>query len=440
MSIAGFKSANITDDGVIALTNSLNALSSLNYILAIGSQCKEEGIIALAEQLNQTNCFAFELTGYGNSLTVNSMQKLSSMLLSTKIAIFWLIDYQLNNQTTILLSNGIKSSLVTELAFEQTTFNDSMALLAPGITQLEILQFYSCHLTDNDLIVLASYLPGSAVQELYLGNNGIGDEGILALARILNFTNITLLSLFNNNITNKGAEALANIYSSTHLQELYLSGNNISSKLLAQIESFQWQRYCQDQLCHANTQYNGYTATLISDDPSPMRRQLSYRRGNLLKPSRRYDVFDSDVKRESSKKITWGAGSSIEVIEDDPLAAKINPALDHFAGFHTTESLPTWTSPVLSSPSSSESSAESLLTPATAGAMIVGTVGLSLLLYKNVTIVRAVVDTGCQLLQRCFCKASNNPKISTNNYSFHSQNKTRKAQCTESHPATAFNH
>ena len=196
----------------------------------------------------------------------------------------------------------------------------------------------------------------------------------MALTQVLPFTNITDLNLVNNNITDIGAQALADVYSSTRLSELDLYGNNISSSLLAQIESFQWQQYCQDQLCHANTRYNGYTATLKSRDSSSMRRRPSYRGRNHLKPSRRYDVFDSDIKRETSKKITWGTGSSIEVIDDNSSGNNTDITLNHSAGFHNTGSISHPTLPALPSPSSSEPSAESLLTPAATGAMIVGMV------------------------------------------------------------------
>ncbi len=437
----GLRSSQITDNGMLSLADSLKELPSLNYILAMGSQSGEQGIVALAQQLNQTHFRAFELIGYGNLLTANSMKVLSSVLPLTQITFFWLQGYQLNNETLTLLADGIRFSLITTFVLDRTTFIDSVLSLGPGIRKLEAFQLSSCNLTDDDMIALIPFLPGSVIQELDLPYNNIGDKGVLALAKILPFTNITTLELEDNKITDIGAQALADVYSSTRLSALGLYGNNISSSLLAQIESFQWQMYCQDQLCHANTRYNGYTAPLTSSDSSSISRHPSYRgRNNHLKPSRRYNVFDSDVKRESSKKITWGAGSSIEVIEDDPLAATTDITSDHSAGFHTTESLPTWIPPALSSPSSSESSAESLLTPATAGAMMVGMVGLSLLLYKNVTIVRAVVDTGCQLLQRCFCRASDSPQISTNHYSFHSQNKTRKVLCTESRPMTEFSH
>ncbi len=438
----GLQSSQITDSGMISLTDSLKALPSLTNAFAIASQSGEQGIIALAQQLNQTNFWAFELIGYGNLLTVNSMRALSSAWPLTQITVFWLQGYQLNNETLTLCADGIRFSFITALVFDHIALIDSVLPLGPGIRELEALQFSSCNLTDDDLIALALYLPGSAIQQLDLPDNNIGDRGVLALTQVLPFTNVTTLSLINNNITDTGAQALADVYASTRLSGLWLFGNNVSSSLLAQIESFQWQRYCQDQLCHANTRYNGYTATLTSGEPSPMRRRpSSHGRNNHLKPSRRYGVFDSDVKRESSKKITWGAGSSIEVIENDPLAATTDTTSDHSTGFHTTESLSPWTPPALSSPSSSEAPAESLLTPATAGAIIVGMVGLSLLLYKNVTMVRTVVNAGCQVLQSCFDRTRDSLKTATNFYSFHSPFKirTRTVPHTDLRPTPMLN-
>ena len=47
----------------------------------------------------------------------------------------------------------------------------------------------------------------------------------------------------------------------------------------------------------------------------------------------------------------------------------------------------------------------SLSTPITISATILGVAGLSILLYKNSTWIKAIVDTGCQFLQHCCQKA-----------------------------------
>ena len=164
----GLWSSQITDSGMISLADSLKELPSLTNAFAIGSQSGEQGIVALAQQLNQTNFWVFELIGYGNLLTANSMRALSSALPLTQITYFWLQGYQLNNETLTLFADGIRFSFITTLMFDHITLIDSVLSLGPGIRELELLQLSSCNLTDDDLIALAPYLPGSAIQELYL--------------------------------------------------------------------------------------------------------------------------------------------------------------------------------------------------------------------------------------------------------------------------------
>lgn len=429
-------SKNVTDRGAVALSSSLQALPSLSYGFVLGSQCGEDGIIALAQQLNQTNFSILEL--YYNSFTINSMKALAMGFAKSNIVEIFFEGQQFNQDIMAELAIGIESSSVALLAFYSAQLVHSTAVLAPNITKLETLAFYSSQLTDDDIFPLARYLPDSNIQELVFKYNNISDAGVLALVDVLPNTKIVYLNLANNNITDVGAQALANIYSSTRLQGVFLYGNPVSSGLLTQIESFQWQQYCQDQLCHANTQYNGYAATLTSRNPSSMRSRFSYRGQNRFKPNRRYDILESDVKRDtSSKKKTWGTGSFIEVIDHDlNQVTTTDISLTHSPDFHDIGSFSNLTLPEL--PSSNELPAESLLTPAAAGAMMVGMVGFSLLLYKNVIMVRTVVNTGCQVLQSCFYRTRDSLKAAANFYSFHSPLKTSKTapQHTDSYPSS----
>jgi hypothetical protein len=391
------KSSQITDNGMISLADSLAKLPSLTQTLYIGSQSGEQGIIALSKQLNQTNFWVFDLAGYGNFFTVNSMRAFSNALPLTQITRFWLQGYQLNNETLILLADGINFSLITKLYLVEITFISSVASLGSSIRKLQELQFSSCNLTDDDLIALAPYLSGSVIQKLFLYFNNIGDRGVLALTQVLPFTNITDLSLNNNNITDIGAQALTDVYASTHLNRLWLSGNNISSSLLAQIESFQWQQYCQDQLCHANTQYNGYTTTLTSRNPSPIRHRF-----------RKYDFFDRDFQQNIPKKTTWNNSSLIEAIDD-----KIS---NHQPDLLLADSITNWNSSILLNTDS----------PATVGTMIIGLIGFGLLLYKNATMVRNIIHTGSRLLQSYLQMTRDNLKITSNFYSFLPSSKTTR--------------
>lgn len=402
LNVIGLEGINITDSGVVALTNSLQTLPALTNSLSIGSQCGEQGIIALSQKLNQTKFWALRLLG--NSFTSVSMQVFSTALPFTVISELQLIDQRFNNETTTQFAYGISSSLITTLIFDNSEFNGSIPILAASIKKLKRLQFHLCNLTSDDVIALASYLPESAIEELYLPINEIGDAGIIALARVLPRTSILILSLTSNQITDVGAQALYNVYRSTSLRALFLDHNNVSSQLLSEIESIQWQAYCQDQLCHANAQYNGYAAVLTSDEPSPRRRHPSDRERNRLRPSLRYDIFNSDI------------------------------SLTHITGFYDTNFFSRPLLPELPSSNSSELPAESLLAPATTGAMIVGVVGLGLLLYQNVTVVRTVVNATCQVLQSCIKKAGDSLKTASNFYSFHSP--LKRATCTTLHTSS----
>ena len=233
----GLISTNITDQGVVALTNSLKNLPALTNAFAIGSQCGEQGIIALAQQLNQTNFWLLQLMG--NSFTPTSMKEFSTALPSTMISELQLLHQQLNNETMTQLAQGINYSFsIDTLIFDNSEFSGSFSILASSIQKVRALQIRLCNLTNNDIITLAYYLPGSVVQQLYLLENNIGDAGVIALARVLPYTNIIALSLDSNNITDVGAQALHNVYRSTKLQALFLGNNNISSQLLSKIEHF----------------------------------------------------------------------------------------------------------------------------------------------------------------------------------------------------------
>jgi hypothetical protein len=414
LTYVSLKSSQITDSGMISLANSLKELPSLNYGLSIGSQAGEEGIITLSKQLNQTNFFTLELVGYGKTLTLNSMQALVSTLPTLPITQFLLNGYQLNNETTALLADGVKFSLIMNLSLVQVTFVGSGMPLGIGIIKLETLEIERCNFTNDDLIALAPYLPGSAIQALLLGNNSIGDPGVLALAKVLPFTNISILDLEDNKITDIGAQALADVYASTRLYSLMLYDNNISSNLLAKIEIFQWQQYCQDQLCHSNTQYNGYTTTVTSHNPPPIRRRLFH--------TTSYDFFDRNIQRDSPKKTIWNNGSLIEVIDNKTSHHQPNLLLGDFITSWNSL-LPNFGSPIFT------------------GTMILGVMGFGLLLYKNATIVRNIVNSGFRLLQNYLQMAGHHLKIAGNLYSFLASSKsTRTTQYTDSHQTVTANY
>jgi hypothetical protein len=127
------------------------------------------------------------------------------------------------------------------------------------------------------------------------------------------------------------------------------------------------------------------------------------------------------------------SGSSLESVHENNLFLAQETTSQSY-GFFSSHSFSHFTSSALPNLDSTSTSTDSLLTPATAGAMIIGVVGLSLLLYKNAVMVRATVNAGCRLLQRCFYGRDDSSKTFTNLYSFHSKTKIRKAPCKDQQP------
>lgn len=132
--------------------------------------------------------------------------------------------------------------------------------------------------------------------------------------------------------------------------------------------------------------------------------------------------------------MVWGTGSSIEVFDEDGFA-DMKSSMDGYSyGSSAPHSFTNSNLPALPTPDSLNK--DSL---APAGAMIVGVVGFGLLLYKNATIVKTVVNASCQLLQNCFYKTCGGLKTVSNFYSFHSSFKTATKTVirTDSPPAIA---
>ncbi len=89
-------------------------------------------------------------------------------------------------------------------------------------------------------------------------------------------------------------------------------------------------------------------------------------------------------------------------------------ALPYFKGaaevYFPNNSLTPDSSPIVAAGISHSSAADHLIsalsTPAAVGASILGVTGLSILLYRNSTWIKAIVDTGCWLMQRCWEKTT----------------------------------
>ena len=240
---------NITDEGVIALANSFTTIPLKQ--LTLKTHTGEEGIIELANLLNQTQIWWFTL--WGNEFTVNSASALSRNLPSSQVRHFDLIDNNLDENAFKILVDGISSSLIDFFLIWKNNLSQGLQYLIPAMPQLIEFTCVECNLTDNSIQLLVPSLVNSPMRSISFFNNSISDSGVSSLVKVLPRSSVTELNLSYNLLTNEGAIALANIYHSTPLQRLNLIGNGISDSLLYEVESFRWKEFCQNELCYSDT-------------------------------------------------------------------------------------------------------------------------------------------------------------------------------------------
>uniref|UniRef100_A0A673LJK2 NACHT LRR and PYD domain-containing protein n=1 Tax=Sinocyclocheilus rhinocerous TaxID=307959 RepID=A0A673LJK2_9TELE len=110
-------------------------------------------------------------------------------------------------------------------------------LLSDGLKdphcKLENLWLSNCGVTDEGCAALASALRSnpSHLRDLYLSRNKLGDSGVNLLSDLLKdpYCNLETLSLYDCGVTDEGCAALASALRSnpSHLRELYLSENKL---------------------------------------------------------------------------------------------------------------------------------------------------------------------------------------------------------------------
>ena len=86
-----------------------------------------------------------------------------------------------------------------------------------------------CMITTGAISISKMMMVNHSLQELYMHNNNIGDDGISAIAGALGNCKINILDGTACGITLTGARLLAVVLSSNHIiRELWLAGNPIT--------------------------------------------------------------------------------------------------------------------------------------------------------------------------------------------------------------------
>ena len=86
-----------------------------------------------------------------------------------------------------------------------------------------------CMITTGAISISKMMMVNHSLQQLYMGNNNIGDDGISAIAGALGNCKINTLDVSECGITLTGARSLAAALSSNHtIRELWLRSNPIT--------------------------------------------------------------------------------------------------------------------------------------------------------------------------------------------------------------------
>ena len=332
-----------------------------------------------------------------------------------------LVALDLSSNQLKILNNGVFNGL-TQLNYLDLVSNHLTTLsddVFNGLTQLNTL-----YLDDNQLSTLSNDIFSKLTQLniLSLGSNKLNTLSNGSFSRLSQLLYLVLLSnqlndlsiknltqnfpyqlssldlRFNKQIGIEGMLSLAEILPCTNLSLIYVDENSANTSLILAVQENTLRKVCESQRCHANLPAS--QSCSISQDSADL------------------------------GKIIWGTESSIKAIEKDNFA-DMNPSATHyFIEFVGSYSLTHFSLPALPSPNF-------FSTSTTARVMAVGVIAFGFLIYKNATLVRNVVNAGCQFLQRCFYRTSDS-KTSTNLYSLYSSNKTGKV-CMDSYPTTVFN-
>ncbi len=360
----------VLSEGVFSGLNQLTSLDLSGNRISVLS----EGVFSGLSQL--TNLY----------LSYNQISVLSEGIFSglSQLTTLNLHDNQIN-----VLSEGAFNGLsqLTTLNLHDNQINVLSEGVFSGLSQLTILNLYNNQISVlsegvfsrlNRLTILyLSYNQISALSEsmfsglsqlysLNLGYNQLNDTAIQNLTQNFPYQ-LNYLSVVNNQIGNDGALALAKIFPCTNLTTIYFRGNAANDIALAiAMQQNALKKVCDDQRCHANL---------------PATESCGVNTNPL-----------------TTTQLTWELFGSASTIEMDETESD-SPDIFYWPPATETSS----SQPILSLPRATHTeSTSSSLTPVTAGAMILGIAGLSILLYKNSTWMQAIVNTGSRFFQRCW--------------------------------------
>ena len=239
---------------------------------------------------------------------------------------------------------------------------NNISIFSKGVLS-GLSQLITLSLNDNKISIFSEGVFNrlSQLMILDLGNNQLNDIAIQNITKSLPYQ-LMYLDVSNNQIGNIGMNALADILPCSNFNEstIYFYDNPANDTSLALVvQQTTLKKICNDQRCHSNLPPSESCG--VTTNPTTTQMTLGF------ESSAKGDEIKSDLQ----DTFFW-------------------PHADETPSFQ----------PALVLSSVTPESTSSLLTPAAAGAAILGVVGLSILLYKNSTWIQAIATTSSNLFQR----------------------------------------
>lgn len=193
------------------LSTSVKELEQAEALNLINQNLDDTDALALCALLRRPSCALEELYVWNNNISHVGVAAIGHVLpLNTSLRALWLSRNALGDAGVVALARGLRRH--------------------PALTDLRLA---ATAMSDHGACALARALAGGSLplKELHLSANAIGDRGARALARaLLAAPDLQLLALNSNRIGEPGARALGGCLLRSAVRELWIGHNPLGDE------------------------------------------------------------------------------------------------------------------------------------------------------------------------------------------------------------------
>ncbi|KAK7155979.1 hypothetical protein R3I94_006142 [Phoxinus phoxinus] len=263
-----------------------------------GCGVTDEGCAALASAVRSNPSHLRDLDLSENKLGDSGVKLFSAVLENPhcKLEILWLRDCGVTDEGCAALASALISnpSHLRELNMSVNKLGDSGVKLLFFVLEnlhckLETLGLSDCGVTDEGCAALASALSSnpSHLRYLNLSENKLGDSGVKLISAVLENCKLEELWLSDCGVTDEGCAALASALRSnpSHMRNLYLSGNKLGDSGVKLFSAVLVNPHCKLEIlwlddCGVTDEGCAALASALRSNPSHL-RELSLSENKL---------------------------------------------------------------------------------------------------------------------------------------------------------------